>query len=91
MNMPRHIKVKPNQVAIRAWVVLQIGVALLGTDFGMSGDRKNRAVRNDEAVTSDEGQSINQSMGDEIADRGGNVHLNAVVPAKAGTHNHRWF
>jgi hypothetical protein len=44
MNMPRHIKVKPNQVAIRAWVVLQIGVALLGTDFGMSGNRNNRAV-----------------------------------------------
>jgi hypothetical protein len=44
MNMPRHIKVKPNQVAIRAWVVRQIGVALLGTDFGMSGDRKDRAV-----------------------------------------------
>jgi hypothetical protein len=44
MNMPTHIKVKPNQVAIRAWVVLQIGVALLGTDFGMSGDHRNRAV-----------------------------------------------
>jgi hypothetical protein len=43
MNMPRHIKVKPNQVATRAWVVLQIGVALLGTDFGMIADRKNRA------------------------------------------------
>jgi hypothetical protein len=42
MNMPRHIKVKPNQVAILAWVVLQIGVALLGTDFGMSADRNDR-------------------------------------------------
>jgi hypothetical protein len=44
---------------------------------------------------------------DEIADRGGNVHVwigydaymdqgvsapaNGVVPAKAGTHNHRWL
>jgi hypothetical protein len=67
MNMPRHISVKPNQVATRAWVVLQIGVALLGTDFGMSGDRKNRAVEMMKAVTSDEAvrQSINQSMGHE--------------------------
>jgi hypothetical protein len=64
MNMPRHIKVKPNQVATLAWVVLQIGVALLGTDFGMIGDRRDRAVGNDEAVTSDDavGQSINQSV-----------------------------
>jgi hypothetical protein len=44
MNMPRHIKVKPNQVATLAWVVLQIGVALLGTDFGMGADRKDLAV-----------------------------------------------
>jgi hypothetical protein len=67
MNMPRHINVKPNQVATRAWVVLQIGVALLGTDFGMSGDRRERAVGNDEAITGDEAvmQSINQSVGDE--------------------------
>jgi hypothetical protein len=43
MNMPRHIRVKPNQVAIRAWVVRQI-VALLATDFGMSGDRRNSAL-----------------------------------------------
>jgi hypothetical protein len=48
MNMPRHIKVNPNQVATLAWVVLQIGAALLGTDFGMSADRKDRAVWNDE-------------------------------------------
>jgi hypothetical protein len=47
MNMPRHIKVKPNQVATLAWVVLQIGVALLGTDFGMSADRWNRRIEND--------------------------------------------
>jgi hypothetical protein len=40
MNMPRHIKVKPNQVATLACVVLQIGVALLGTDFGMIEDQE---------------------------------------------------
>jgi hypothetical protein len=49
MNMPRHISVKPNQVATLAWVVLQIGVALLGTDFGMVADRKNRRVGNNES------------------------------------------
>jgi hypothetical protein len=46
MNMPRHIRTKPNQVATLAWVVLQITVALvewLGAVFGMSADRKNRA------------------------------------------------
>ena len=47
MNMPRHIRVKPNQVATLAWVVLQIGGALLGTGLGMV-DRKDRAVWNDE-------------------------------------------
>ena len=47
--MPRHIKVKPNQVATLAWVVLQIGVALLGTDFGMIADRKDRRAENNES------------------------------------------
>ena len=55
MNMPRHIKVKPNQVAIRAWVVLQINVALLGTDFDMSADARTglgmwRTMTSNEAV-----------------------------------------
>jgi hypothetical protein len=49
MNMPRHIKVKPNQVATLAWVVLQIGVALLGTDFGMIADRKDHRAENKES------------------------------------------
>jgi hypothetical protein len=48
MNMPRHINVKPNQVATLAWVVLQIGVALaVDADFSMSVDRENRAAGND--------------------------------------------
>jgi hypothetical protein len=55
MNMPRHIKVKPNQVAILAWVVRQIGVALLGTDFGMSADRAGEMMK---AMAGDERQSI---------------------------------
>src|SRR5882757_514065 len=49
MNMPRHIKVKPNQVATRALVVLQIGVALLGTDLGMIADRKDIGAGNNES------------------------------------------
>jgi hypothetical protein len=48
MNMPRHIKVKPNQVAILAWVVRQIGLALLDVD--MSGDCTDRAAENDKAT-----------------------------------------
>ncbi len=59
MNMPTHIRTKPNQVAIRAWVVLQTAVvlvALLGTDFGMSGDRNNRATRNDDGGQKPTGQ-----------------------------------
>jgi hypothetical protein len=76
MNMPRHIKVKPNQVAMRAWVVLQIGVALLGTDFGMSGDRKNRAenCKGDGQQWEAWGDRESKAWQDEIADRGGNVH-----------------
>ena len=47
MNMPRHIKVKPNQVAIRAWVVRQTNVAL-GTDFDMSADQGPCGVEDDD-------------------------------------------
>jgi hypothetical protein len=94
---------KPNQVAIRAWVVRQIGVGLLGTDFGMSGDRNNRAVEMMKAITGD-AEAIDQSKrGGRIADWSGDVHRftradqgvttlpNGVVPAKAGTHKHRWL
>src|SRR4051794_14031245 len=43
MNMPTHIKVKPNQVATLAWVVLQIGVALaVEVDFSICGNGKLR-------------------------------------------------
>src|SRR3954447_12472667 len=43
MNMPRHIKMKPNQVATLAWVVLQIGVALAAdADFSICGNGKLR-------------------------------------------------
>jgi hypothetical protein len=55
MNMPRHIRTKPNQVATLAWVVLQINVALvarLGADLDMSVDRKNRAENRED----DDGQ-----------------------------------
>ena len=47
--MPRHIKVKPNQVATLAWVVLQIGVALLGTDLDMNADRRDHRAGNNES------------------------------------------
>src|SRR3954453_2601061 len=43
MNMPRHIKMKPNQVATLAWVVLQIGGALAAdADFSICGNGKLR-------------------------------------------------
>ena len=84
--MPRHIKVKPNQVAIRAWVVLQIGVALLGTDFGMSGDRKNRAenCKGDGQQWEAWGNRESKAWQDEIADRGGNVHRGSYPVVMAG-------
>jgi hypothetical protein len=76
MNMPMHIRTKPNQVAILAWVVLQINVALLGTDFGMSADRKNRAenCKGDGQQSEAWGNRESKPWQDEIADRGGNVH-----------------
>ena len=85
MNMPTHIRTKPNQVAILAWVVLQTGVVLAAdADFsilrtpGICGTAVGR---------------------DAIADRRGEVHrldgpnrpgtpasnrMNAKSPASAG-------
>ena len=75
MNMPRHIRVKPNQVAIRAWVVLQIGVALLATDFGMAADRRNRGCKDEDDRSNEAWGNRKQSGQEQIADQGGNVHL----------------
>ena len=76
--MPRHIRVKPNQVATLAWVVLQINVALLarlGADFGMVADRKNRRAEIVKTMPGNETPEGNtEALQDEIADRAGNVH-----------------
>lgn len=71
---------KPNQVATLARVVRQIGVALLGTDFNMSGDRHNRWV-GVLRMMAGKGLEAIKVLRDEIADRGGNVHL--LIASKA--------
>jgi hypothetical protein len=77
MNMPRHIRTKPNQVATLAWVVLQITVALerLGAVFGMSADRKNRAgnYKDDGRQWEAWSNRETKALQDEIADQGDNV------------------
>src|SRR3954454_10411811 len=74
MNMPRHIRTKPNQMEILAWVVLQTNVALSGTDFGMFADRMRSQGLDVDPRSGAVRQSTAKAWRDEIADRGDDVH-----------------